>query len=53
MIKNNTNLLHNIFINYCSDIFWLKFLAIFRVTHEFFLCVQLVCQLKVIIYCIK
>ena len=26
----NTNLLHNIFINYCSDMFWPQFFAIFR-----------------------
>ena len=26
----NTDLLHNVFINYCSDIYWPRFLTIFR-----------------------
>ena len=34
----NTNLVHNVFINYCSDIFWFQFLAIFRQHISFLMC---------------
>ena len=50
--KNNNNLLLYVFINYCSDMFWLQFLVIFRVAYKFFDVYNL-CPLKVIIYCLK
>jgi hypothetical protein len=34
----NTNLLHNIFINYCYDIFWPQFLATFMEHINFLIC---------------
>jgi len=32
----NTNMLHNVLIIYCSDMFWTHFLAIFRELVSFF-----------------